>query len=387
MRLLAGVLVGQAARHVVLDGDDSLRGRPMTRIARPAARDGRRGVHRPRRHAAVVVSGGAPLRGIEHRLEVASAQVKSCLLLAGLFAEGTPGSRAVALPRPHREDARGRGRPVLREGGAVGWRARSRASRSPTSSCPATSPRPPPCCRRGRAPGRPRGAPPGDAPTRGRTGLVAVMRRMGVDVREEPGEPPSRASRAGRSSCSRRRPPARHRGRAGGGPSMIDELPLVGLLGAMASGTTMVRGAGELRVKESDRIASVVARPAGDGRRRRGARGRLRGDRRGPLRGRESSRWATTASRCWARWRASSARRGSRSRLRGRRRLLPRLRPATSPRSGRCPRDRGHRRPGGRRQEHGRPGRRAASRRRLPRSGASTGLTWLALERDGARGR
>jgi 3-phosphoshikimate 1-carboxyvinyltransferase len=90
-----------------------------------------------------------------------------------------------------------------------------------------------------------------------RTGLLAVMRRMGVEIVEEAvppvaGEPCGTlvVRRAGDLRATEVAPEEV--------PSMIDELPLVGVLGAMASGTTVVRGAAELRVKESDRIATVV---------------------------------------------------------------------------------------------------------------------------------
>ena len=90
-----------------------------------------------------------------------------------------------------------------------------------------------------------------------RTGLVEVMRRMGADVRVEPGPAvagePCGALVVGRAGALRGAEVAPEEV-----PSMIDELPLVGVLGAMATGTTVVRGAAELRAKESDRIAALV---------------------------------------------------------------------------------------------------------------------------------
>src|SRR5690349_24481470 len=84
MRLATGILAGQSVDHVILDGDDSLRRRPMSRIAQPLRRMGAQVFTAPGGTPPVVVTGGAPLRGITHELTVASAQVKSCLLLAGL---------------------------------------------------------------------------------------------------------------------------------------------------------------------------------------------------------------------------------------------------------------------------------------------------------------
>src|SRR5207248_369513 len=75
MRLLTGMLVGQAGEHTLLDGDDSLRRRPMRRVARPLRAMGAAVWTTPEGTPPLVVSGGRPLRGLEHALEVASAQV------------------------------------------------------------------------------------------------------------------------------------------------------------------------------------------------------------------------------------------------------------------------------------------------------------------------
>lgn len=259
MRLLAGVLVGQSAAHVVLDGDASLRTRPMTRVARPLRAMGAQVFTAPGGTPPVVVSGGAPLRGVEHHLEVASAQVKSCLLLAGLFAEGETWVHEPALSRDHTErmlEAAGVG--LLREGGAVGVRGPVERLLLPDVEVPGDF--------SSAAPHLVAGALLGDPDVRlervnlnpARTGLLGVMRRMGADVREEPADPvagePCGALVVRRADRLRATEVAPEEV-----PAMIDELPLVGVLGAMAEGTTVVRGAGELRVKESDRIATVVA--------------------------------------------------------------------------------------------------------------------------------
>ena len=161
---------------------------------------------------------------------------------------------------------------------------------------------------------------------------------------------------------------------------MIDELPLVGLLGALASGTTVVRGAAELRVKESDRIASVVRALRGARRGRAGAGGRLRGDRRrrsirgGAMDSVGDHRLAMLGAVAGL----VSERGGVGRRLRRRRRCRTPASRATSPGSGRCRRDHRHRRAGRRRQEHGRAGGRPAPGRRLPRHRGDVPRTHLA---------
>ena len=129
-----------------------------------------------------------------------------------------------------------------------------------------------------------------------RTGLLAVMRRMGADVREERGPDvagePCGALVVGRAGALRATEVAPEEV-----PSMIDELPLVGVLGAFAAGTTVVRGAAELRAKESDRIAPWCAAL-----RALGVRAEEREDgfevtrRRAPARRNHGPRAATTAS-------------------------------------------------------------------------------------------
>lgn len=274
MRLLPGLLVGQRIDHVVLDGDDSLRGRPMTRIARPLRAMGAQVFTAPGGTPPLVVSGGVPLAGIEHRLEVASAQVKSCILLAGLFAEGITWVLEPTLSRDHTERMlEAAGVPLLREGGAIGVAGPVEGLSLPDVEVPGDF--------SSAAALLVAGALLGDPEVRladvnlnpARTGLVAVMRRMGVAIAEEAAEPVAgepcgtlTVARADRLRATEVAPEEV--------PSMIDELPLVGLLGAMAEGTTVVRGAAELRVKESDRIAAVVgalralgadARELGDG--------------------------------------------------------------------------------------------------------------------------
>ena len=165
----------------------------------------------------LVVSGGAPLRGVEHRLAVASAQVKSCLLLAGLFAEGETWVHEPAPSRDHTERMlEAAGAPLLREGGAVGVRGPVEAIALPDMEVPGDFSSAAPHLVAGALLGDPEVRLEGVNLNPRRTGLLAVMRRMGVEVREEPG--PRRRRRAQRRpGRGPRRCPARDRGRARGG--------------------------------------------------------------------------------------------------------------------------------------------------------------------------
>jgi 3-phosphoshikimate 1-carboxyvinyltransferase len=258
MRLIAGLLVGQRMEHVILDGDESLRGRPMTRIARPLRAMGATIFTAPGGTPPMVVSGGGALTGVEHHLEVASAQVKSCLLLAGLFAEGTTWVREPIPSRDHTERMlEASGVVLLREGGAVGVAGPVDRLALPDIEVPGDFSSAAPHLVAGALLGDPEVRLVGVNLNPARTGLLAVMRRMGVEIGERTGDPvagePCGTLSVARTEGLRATEVEPHEV-----PSMIDELPLVGLLGAFASGTTVVRGAAELRVKESDRIASVV---------------------------------------------------------------------------------------------------------------------------------
>ncbi len=258
MRLLPGLLVGQHADHVVLDGDDSLRLRPMTRIARPLRAMGAAVFTAPGGTPPLVVSGGTPLRGAEHRLEIASAQVKSCLLLAGLFADGETWVSEPAPSRDHTERMlEAAGVPLLREGGAVGVGGPVDRLALPDLEVPGDFSSAAPHLVAGALLGDPEIRLEGVNLNPRRTGLLAIMRRMGADVREEPGHDVA-GEPCGDLVVARSGPLRATEVAPEEVPSAIDELPLVGVLGAMASGVTVVRGAAELRAKESDRIAALV---------------------------------------------------------------------------------------------------------------------------------
>jgi len=252
LRMLAGALAGRPFRSV-LTGDESLRRRPVERVAAPlramgAVANGKEG--RP----PLVIEGGR-LRGITWELEVASAQVKTAILLAGLQAEGTTTVREAHASRDHTE----RMLPVFgvalaREGLAVSVRGGTPLQGAPVDV-------------------------PGDVSSAaflivaalvrpssevrlddvllnpGRTAFLDVLRRMGARleiglVRETP-EPVgwivARTSKLVATSIGGKEVPA-----------LIDEVPALAVAAAHAEGTTTITGAGELRVKESDRIAALA---------------------------------------------------------------------------------------------------------------------------------
>jgi 3-phosphoshikimate 1-carboxyvinyltransferase len=262
MRLLPGWLALQPGRVFRLDGDASIRRRPVDRIADPLTRMGARIEAREGRFPPFTVEGG-PLFGIEYELPVPSAQVKSCVLLAGLATDQTVVIEPVAS-RDHTE------RMLLK--------AQARLCRDGT-------------------------------PEAGYRITVGSVDELGIDQVEVPGDPSSAAfliaagilvrgsrlvledvgvnwTRAGFMRILERmgaivladlerpgtvldREPVSDVDVSYGPivgvtveahevPLAIDELPLVAVLGAFAEGETVVRGAAELRVKESDRISAVV---------------------------------------------------------------------------------------------------------------------------------
>ena len=119
MRLLPGWLAGQPGGAWTLDGDESIRRRPVDRVAEPLRLMGAEVDARDGRFPPFTVR-GAQLHGIDYELPVASAQVKSCVLIAGMLADGRDDrGRAGAEPRPHRAHAaRARGVPFAQDGAA-----------------------------------------------------------------------------------------------------------------------------------------------------------------------------------------------------------------------------------------------------------------------------
>jgi 3-phosphoshikimate 1-carboxyvinyltransferase len=294
LRLMPGWLAGQPQGEWTLDGDESIRRRPVDRIADPLrlmgadaeCRDGRLPPLRLR---------GSRLHGIDYEMPIASAQVKSCLLLAGLLADGETAIREPLRTRDHTERMlAAMGASIRREDGAL---IVSPADRLEAGDVPV----------------------PGDFSSaaffiaaallvpgsdialrevginRNRIGLLPILSRMGVEMGgthdparamtvheiREPGPEPIATLHVRDASLHGAEIAAADVRAA------IDELPLVALLACFADGETVVGGAAELRAKESDRIAGVVdglsglgadieARP--DGFRVRGTAG-LRGGR------------------------------------------------------------------------------------------------------------
>ena len=256
IRLLSGLLAGQDF-FTVLTGDESIRRRPMGRVVRPLREMGAVIAGRKGGELAPLAITGTRLHGIDYLSPVASAQIKSSLLLAGLFAEGTTRLREPRLSRDHTERMfQFFGIPLTRDGSAlvlqgrpaVGWAGKRVVVPGDFSAAAfflvgATL------------------VPGSDLTIRNvginptRTGLLDVMKMMGADIqmfnqREEAGEP----------VADLRVKAAPLKGVAIGSdliPQTIDEFPILCVAAAMAQGDTLISGAEELRVKESDRIAAM----------------------------------------------------------------------------------------------------------------------------------
>lgn len=256
MRLLSGVLAGRPFT-ATLDGDPSLRRRPMQRIIDPLGRMGARISSRNGKGLAPLEIHGANLRGIRYASPVASAQVKSAIILAGLQAEGTTVFEEPQRTRDHTEImARAFGADLTVKGNTVTLAGRQELS-----------------ARDLRVPGDLSSAaffvvaaavvPGSDLIVRDmgcnptRSGVLDVLGRMGARIeilspREEGGEPVADLRVRG--------------GRLNGvdiGPEMvartIDEYPILAVAAALAQGVTTISGARELRNKESDRIATMAS--------------------------------------------------------------------------------------------------------------------------------
>jgi 3-phosphoshikimate 1-carboxyvinyltransferase len=260
IRMISGILAGQPFESVI-DGDASLRRRPMRRVLEPLALMGARITARDDDFPPLAISGGA-LRAIDYVSRVASAQVKTCVLFAGLYADGRTGFREPSLSRNHSElmlaefgarlhgEADGR---LIIEGGAelqaVDYRVPGDVSSAAFFVAGA-------CALAG-----------SEVTLAGvnlnptRTGFLDVLTGLGARVesrnlRGEHGEPVGDIYVRGGQLKT-----------AAGGlllegpiiPNIIDEIPILAVLATQVEGRVEVRGARELRIKESDRIKSVVA--------------------------------------------------------------------------------------------------------------------------------
>lgn len=265
IRIILGIAAGMG-RFSCFTGDDSLRNRPMGRVVGPLRGMGAEisGVEGGERLPIAVLGNSGGLRGSEHVLPVASAQVKSCILFGGLFADGVVGVTEPGRSRDHTERLLGAcGVRVRVEELASGSR---RVSVEPPESLEVPGMVEVPgdfssaafwvaaALVAGKPGGGVRLRKVGLNPTR--TRFLDILRRMGAEVEisgvadDAIGEPVGDIV-ARRSSLTATTVGPEDV------PGAVDELPLLALLGAFAEGETVVWGAGELRVKETDRIRAV----------------------------------------------------------------------------------------------------------------------------------
>ncbi|WP_423178451.1 MULTISPECIES: 3-phosphoshikimate 1-carboxyvinyltransferase [unclassified Stenotrophomonas] len=255
MRLLAGLLAGQAF-DCTLIGDESLSGRPMRRVTGPLSQMGAKIDTQDDGTPPLHVHGGQTLRGIDFASPVASAQIKSAVLLAGLYAQG---ETSVAEPHPTRDYTErmlsafgvdiefSPGKARLRGGQRL--RATDIVVPADFSSAAfylvAASIIPGSQLRLKQVGLNPR-----------RTGLLHALRLMGADITEE--NPAEQGGEPVADLVVRYAPLKGARIPEELVPDMIDEFPALFVAAAAAEGRTVVSGAAELRVKESDRLAAMA---------------------------------------------------------------------------------------------------------------------------------
>ncbi|AFY36545.1 3-phosphoshikimate 1-carboxyvinyltransferase [[Leptolyngbya] sp. PCC 7376] len=259
MRLMMGLLASSSDRFFAVTGDGSLRSRPMSRVVKPLQEMGAQIWGKKGGSLAPLGIKGTQLKGIHYHSPIASAQVKSCVLLAGLLAEGKTTVTEPALSRDHSER-------MLRAFGA------NLEIDSETNSV-TLEPHPTLVGQKVVVPGDISSAafwmvasaivPDSDLliqnvgvnPTR--TGIIEAMQLMGADMtlensREVAGEPVAdlRVKYSQLKGCT-----------IGGEiiPRLIDEVPILAVAACFAEGTTIIKDAEELRVKESDRLAVMAA--------------------------------------------------------------------------------------------------------------------------------
>jgi 3-phosphoshikimate 1-carboxyvinyltransferase len=254
LRLLAGVLAGRPFLSL-LTGDASLRRRPMRRVAEPLRAMGATILSRRGDHAPLAVRGAA-LRGLTWRSPVASAQVKSAILLAGLQATGTTSVTEPVRSRDHTERMlAGFGAACRVEGATVSLAGPATLSATAVAVPGDLSSAAFFLAAAAAQPGAEllvRGV--GVNPTR--TGLLDALGRMGAEIARErtatsAGEPVADLRVRGARLHGVRVPPEEV-------PRLVDEVPILAVAAAMAEGRTVVEGAGELRVKEVDRLAALA---------------------------------------------------------------------------------------------------------------------------------
>jgi 3-phosphoshikimate 1-carboxyvinyltransferase len=256
MRLISGVLSGQAFETKLM-GDHSLSGRPMDRVVQPLRLMGAEIAARDDKYAPLKIHGRRPLRPVQYTIPMASAQVKSCVLLAGLYAEGVTSVEEPFKSRDHTErmlaaagvklDIQGcrvsvHGDQALK---AQEWVVPGDISSAAFALVAALITKGSEVLLRNV----------GVNPTR--DGILEVLGRMSADVKREDqrvvgGEPVcdlvvrSSAMKGARIDAEIM-------------PRLIDEVPILAVAATQAEGLTEIRGAGELRVKESDRLARLAS--------------------------------------------------------------------------------------------------------------------------------
>ncbi|MGB2926905.1 MAG: 3-phosphoshikimate 1-carboxyvinyltransferase [Limnothrix sp.] len=258
MRLMLGILASQPDRFFTVTGDSSLRSRPMSRVVQPLQEMGAKIWGRSGGSLSPLAIQGQQLKGTHYRSPIASAQVKSCVLLAGLMAEGKTTVTEPALSRDHSER-------MLKAFGA-------NVEVDPTTNSVTIEAYPTLKGQNVIVPGDISSAafwlvaaaivPESDLtienvginPTR--TGIIEALQMMGADMtledpREVAGEPVAdlRVQYSQLKSCT-----------IGGNmiPKLIDEIPILAVAACFAEGTTVIKDAAELRVKESDRLAVMA---------------------------------------------------------------------------------------------------------------------------------
>ena len=259
LRLLPGWLAGQPGGVWTLNGDESIQRRPVDRVVEPLALMGAKIEARDGRLVPLRI-GGSALKGIDYDLPVASAQVKSCVLIAGLLAEGITRIREPHPSRDHTE--------------RILLGAHARFERTDDGTL---------CVSQQDELEIGEVTVPGDPSSAAfwiaaaalvpdsrivvedvalnwtRTGFLTISERMGAVIVGELEEPGTVASEEPIGDLDVAQSPLEATVvEAGEIPLAIDEIPLVALMAVFAEGETVVRGAGELRVKESDRISGVV---------------------------------------------------------------------------------------------------------------------------------
>ncbi len=255
MRLLSGLLAGQNF-NVELTGDESLTRRPMKRVTDPLALMGAKIDTSATGTPPLRIHGGQPLQGIDYTMPMASAQVKSCLLLAGLYAQG---KTCVTEPAPTRDHSErmlaGFGYPVEKSGNRVCVRSGGKLNATRIDVPADISSSAFFLVGAAIAPGSDLTLEHvGINPTR--IGVINILKAMGADItlhnrREVGGEPVAdiqvRTSQLHGINIDE-----------ADVPLAIDEFPALFVAAACASGRTVLTGAEELRVKESDRIQSMA---------------------------------------------------------------------------------------------------------------------------------